>query len=848
MTSGLLNISVSGLNAAQTGLLTTSHNIANVSTPGYNRQTIEQTSNTPLFGGVGYIGQGTNVTNIKRVYDAFLGDQVLNAQTTASQLGSYSAQINRIDNLLADSGAGLSPTLQSYFSALSTAAANPASLAARQSVLSSAQALSGRFQSLDGQFAQMRDGVNSQIRTEVVTINSLSLQIAAINHQIGDAHNGDSPQQPNDLIDQRDKMIADLNKELRITTHLESNGAVSVFFGTGQPLVVGTQNYQLTALPDIEDATNVQIGLNIPGTGVSRIPESLINGGALGGMLNFRSQTLDAAQSGLGRIALALTTSVNRQHALGQDLSGNLGGNLFNPIALSPIGATTNRGNATLSASVMMSDYKVNYNGGLYSITRQSDDTQLGTFGSLPQLVDGVEISLATGTPANGDVFMVKPSAQAGQRVTALATNTGSAVLDSSGDNLQTMTNSDYRLVMTAANTFSLTRVSDNQVWTGVGATQAGALSSVLAQAGPQGFTLTAAGSIQVGDSFLIRPTRGAAGAMSVAISDPRLLALGAPLRTVTSSGNAGSAVVSAGVVHDTAVTLSAPFTVSYDMASNSLSGFPVGARVDDGFQSFVVASSTTRIPFAPGANISLNGVGVAISGVPGDGDTFTISPPPAASTNGGANTGTGAIAAGAVTSSKSLPASAISLVFHPSTVAPPLPDRLQGFPVGSVVTITPSGGRSSNYTVSATTDYVPYVSGAEISLNGISFSISGAPLDGDTFSLSANPSAVSDSRNAVLLGNLQTGNTLLGGSANFQGAYAQVVSDVGNKARELNVRLTAQNNLVKQGEDAIQSMSGVNLDEEAANLMRFQQAYQASAKVISIADKLFSQLLQLGQ
>ena len=848
MTSGLLNISVSGLNAAQAGLLTTSHNISNVSTPGYNRQTIEQTSNTPLFGGIGYIGQGTNVTNIKRVYDAFLGTQVLSAQTTASQLNTYSSQINRIDNLLADSGAGLSPTLQSYFSALSGAASSPSSLAARQSVLSSAEALSSRFQALNEQFSQMRDGVNSQIRTEVVSINSLSTQIAAINKLIGDAHNGDSPQQPNDLIDQRDKMVADLNKELRVNTHLESNGTVSVFFGTGQPLVVGTQNYQLNVLPDREDATNVQIGLNIPGTGISFIPESLINGGALSGLLNYRSQTLDAAQNGLGRIALALATSINNQHRLGQDLNGNLGGNLFNPIALKTVSATTNGGNATLSATITSSDYKVSYAGGLYNITRQSDDTNLGSFGSLPQLVDGVQINLSSGSPANGDVFLVTPSAQAGQRVTPLTSNTGSAVLDASGDNLQTMTDSDYRLVLMASNTFSLTRLSDNQVWTGVGASQAGALANVLLQAGPQGFSLTASGAIQVGDSFLIRPSRDAASAISVAISDPRLLALGAPLRTAASSSNAGSATISAGVVHDTSVTLSAPFTISYDLASNSLSGFPIGARVDSGFQRFVVTSPTTRIPFASGANISLNGVGIAISGAPVDGDSFNINPPPAASTSGAANTGSGAIAAGSVTSSKSLPASNIQLTFHVATLAPAQPDRLQGFPVGSVVGLTPPGGLPTNYTISATTDYVPYLSTAGISLNGVSFSISGAPLDGDMFTLGPNPSAVSDSRNAVLLGNLQTSTTMLGGSANYQGAYAQIVSDVGNKARELNVRLDAQNNLVKGGEDAIQSNSGVNLDEEAANLMRYQQAYQASAKVISIADKLFSQLLQLGQ
>ncbi len=748
MSSGLLNISISGLNAAQNGLLTTSHNIANASTPGYNRQTIVQGTNIPQFTGSGYIGNGASVTNIKRVYDAFLSGQVLTAQTTASQLQTYSSQINRIDNLLADQSAGLSPVLQSYFSALSTAAANPASLAARQSVISTAESLTGRFQTLDDQFQQIRNGVNSQIRTSVGTINSLSTQIASINQQIAASPSSNGQQLPNDLLDQRDQLIADLNQQVRVTTHVESNGSLSVFIGTGQPLVVDAQHYQLNAVADQEDISNVQIGLSIPGSGVVSIPESLINGGVLGGLLNYRSQTLDAAQNGLGRIALALSTQLNAQHQLGQDLNGNLGGNLFNPIALSTLPAPANTGTGALSANITVSDYQVTFSAGAYNITRQSDGSNLGAFATLPQLVDGVQISLNAGTPANGDSFLISPSAQAGARVTALASNTGTATLDSSGSNLQTLTDSDYRLALTGVNTFSLIRLSDNQAWTGTGASQAAALADALAQAGPQGFAASLSGTVNVGDSFLLRPTRNAARDISLAISDPRLLALAAPLRTAASSGNQGSATISAGVV---------------------------------------------------------------------------------------SNTG-------------NLPTSTQSLVFHPASTGPVLPDRLQGFPAGSVVTITPNGGQPTTYSIAATTDPVPYTSGATVSFNGVSFTISGTPRDGDTFTVGPNPSGVADSRNAVLLGNLQISSTMMDGSANFQGAYAQLVADVGNKAREINVRLDAQNKLVQESEDAIQSNSGVNLNEEAANLLRYQQAYQASAKIINIAGRLFDQLLELGR
>jgi flagellar hook-associated protein 1 FlgK len=90
----------------------------------------------------------------------------------------------------------------------------------------------------------------------------------------------------------------------------------------------------------------------------------------------------------------------------------------------------------------------------------------------------------------------------------------------------------------------------------------------------------------------------------------------------------------------------------------------------------------------------------------------------------------------------------------------------------------------------------------------------------------------------------LQTAKLLSGGTATFQSSYAQMVSQVGNKAREVEVTLTAQENLVKQGKDLIQSQSGVNLDEEAANLQRYQQAYQAAGKVMAIAASLFQTVL----
>ena len=135
------------------------------------------------------------------------------------------------------------------------------------------------------------------------------------------------------------------------------------------------------------------------------------------------------------------------------------------------------------------------------------------------------------------------------------------------------------------------------------------------------------------------------------------------------------------------------------------------------------------------------------------------------------------------------------------------------------------------------------------ITFDGLSFDISGTPVAADRFTVERNTSSngVADGRNALLLGKLQSQGTVSGGAANYQAAYAQLVSDNGNKTREIQVTRDAQKSLFDQSSAAREAMSGVNLDEEAANLIRYQQAYQASAKMLSIGTKLFDTLLSIS-
>ena len=201
-------------------------------------------------------------------------------------------------------------------------------------------------------------------------------------------------------------------------------------------------------------------------------------------------------------------------------------------------------------------------------------------------------------------------------------------------------------------------------------------------------------------------------------------------------------------------------------------------------------------------------------------------------------NSGTGKIDAGSVQSTTNLATLQAGVTLSYSG------GNISGFPAGFPITVTSPTGAVTSYPAGST---IPYSDGSQLSFAGATVTISGKPKDGDTFSIGANPKGVADSRNAVLLGALQTAKTMIGDGASYASAYAQLVADIGAKTREMEVTSTSQKNVLAQTQTARDSVSGVNLDEEASNLIRYQQAYQASGKVMEVASKLFDQILAIA-
>jgi flagellar hook-associated protein 1 FlgK len=446
--SGILSIGTSALNAAYTALRTAGNNVANASTPGYSRQTVVLAAQTGAMIGGNYVGQGVTVADVRRSYDAFLNRAATSATASSSSADARATQLAQVDNLFSDPTTGIGAAIDSFFQQVQAVSQQPGDPAARQALLSAGNQLVARFNDAGTSLQQFRSDTDTQIGLQIDAVNRYASQIATLNNQIALAQG--SGHQPNDLLDQRDSAIRSLNQSLRATTVEQSDGTVNVFLGNGQALVVGGQAMKVGMQVDPANPQEVQIGVQNGGSLSVIAPDSL-GGGTIAGLLQFRSQDLPAVENELGRLAVTLSDQVNIQHKLGNDVNGNPGGNFFNPIQPVAFPSSANGNPATtISASftdttqLQASDYRVDYAGGQYTLTRLSDNaTWTSATPSFNQ--DGLSITLSGTPPANGDTFTVQ-GVRAGARSLTMAVTQTSQIAAAS----------PVRASMPASNTGSL--------------------------------------------------------------------------------------------------------------------------------------------------------------------------------------------------------------------------------------------------------------------------------------------------------------------------------------------------------------------------------------------------------
>ena len=619
----LLNTSLTGMLAFQRALELTGHNIANANTPGYSRQVAEFSARIGDGRGQNYVGGGTQIRTIKRMYDALLVEQLRTSNTGLARFDTLNSLAGRVDTLLADPDTGLNEGLQNFFNTLQDVANDPSELPIRQALLGEGDSLVNRFRSLDDRLNTVESELNDRVRLAVDDINRISSEIADVNDKIALAGAG---ARPNDLLDRRDQLVLELSGLISVETTIQDDGAMNVFIGSGQSLILGTNVQELGVRASEFDPTRLSVVYE--GTAGATPLDTSLSGGTLGGLLEFRTRMLDPSRQSLGQTAVAFVQQFNEQHSAGLDLRGNLGADFFGIDPPTVLYSSNNTGAGTATATISDlgaftgADYVLEYDGASYSLTRS---------------------------------------------------DTGQAIpLAGSG---------------TAADPF----VAD-------------------------GMSIEVAGAPAAGDRIMIRTGHNAAGSIQSLISDPRAVALAAPTRVQATLGNIGDATVGAVTVADSS---------DPNLLANAVIEFT-------------------------------------------DPNTYTIN-------------GAGSFA---------------------------------------------------------------YTDGDPIIINGTSVTITGTAAAGDQFTIEANFGASGDNSNALLLTNTQSAGVLDGGAISIGESYGQLVTSVGSTAHQIQSGLEAQNVVYTNAENAVLSKSAVNLDEEAANLIRFQQAYQAAAQVVNVTKTLFDSLL----
>ncbi|KAA0996449.1 flagellar hook-associated protein FlgK [Pseudomonas sp. ANT_J12] len=417
----LLNIGMSGLAASQSSLAVTGNNIANVDTAGYSRQqTVQGTKASQQYGNV-FIGTGTTLADVRRVYNAYLDSQLQTATSLNSEAASFQAQATPLDASLSDVNTGLTGVLQKFFTSMQGVSTSATDDTSRQSVLTGAQALSNRFNTIAKQLNDQNTTINGSLSDMAAQVNKLATAIAGLNQKIGEVST--SGGQPNDLLDSRNEAVRQLS-ELTGAQVVERGTSYDIYVGSGQPLVMGNTTNTLETAPSKDDPTRMGLQMN---RGSSTIDiTSVISGGEIGGLLTYRKEVLDPSLNELGRVALVIADQMNSQQAQGIDKNGDFGAAIFNNINSAALISQRSIGNASNSAGsgnldvtikdtgkLTTSDYSVTFTSPTAYSVKRSDGTDMGSFNTgttPPPVIDGFTLSLNGGALSAGDSFKITPT------------------------------------------------------------------------------------------------------------------------------------------------------------------------------------------------------------------------------------------------------------------------------------------------------------------------------------------------------------------------------------------------------------------------------------------------------
>jgi flagellar hook-associated protein 1 FlgK len=322
----LLSIGSRAMAANYVALQTTGNNIANANVEGYSRQRVELSTTASQFTGNGNIGRGVNVKGVTRAHDQFLTREAAGAQSTAQMDQARLNALKRLEEVFLTGEKGVGFAAGQFLNAMTDLASQPGDQGLRQAVLARADEVAQRFSQASRQLDALQSDVNASLSDGVQRVNALAQGLAQINSKIAGA--ASSQGAPNELLDERDRLLAQISEKIQVKALTGPDQTVTVFVGDGRALVIGNSAGKLTVAADPADPSRKALAFNDK-AGERLIDSDLLAGGDMAGMLKFQNEDLVLARNRMGQMAAALSGMVNRQQAMGLDLRGQTGGDLF---------------------------------------------------------------------------------------------------------------------------------------------------------------------------------------------------------------------------------------------------------------------------------------------------------------------------------------------------------------------------------------------------------------------------------------------------------------------------------------------------------------------------------------
>ncbi len=417
---GLFDIGKSAMLASQTALNVTSHNIANVNTPGFSRQDVVLSISTPVSVKGGLLGRGVTVTGIKSNYDSFIQTQLLGQHQNSGRSVALDKTLSQVEQIFNETGnTGLLPALAEFLNAWQDVSVNPEGQTQRTVLLHKAGVLVSRARGMEQGLVDILKNTNEEIGATVDRINSLARSIASLNEKILQVEGGVNLNTASDLRDQRGNLMAELGRLTEFSYFESGDGMVNIMVGM-RNLVSGKNTNAMGLLTDAAGARGISLdGINI----TSRVTK-----GELGGLLAARDYVASGALNDLRKLVASVTKEVNLLHAGGFSLDGTTGNNFFNALQLTATGSSSG---ADITSAVIsdlsmltLNEYRVSFDAASNYYVYNKDSGSLAASGAYVSgntiSFDGIDIVI-TGAVSQLDEFTVSP-------LTAAVRNFGAAI------------------------------------------------------------------------------------------------------------------------------------------------------------------------------------------------------------------------------------------------------------------------------------------------------------------------------------------------------------------------------------------------------------------------------------